>query len=176
MKRLLAFIGICMLSSVVANTVQAEDKVLKMSTTTSTEASGLLNILLPAFEKDTGIKIKVIAKGTGAAIKDGEDGNVDVIFVHAVDREMKFVKDGFGTKRYPVMHNDFIILGPVADPAGIKGMKESPAALKKLAMAKAPFISRGDDSGTHTKELEVWKASGQRWQGCRDYQQEPGRF
>jgi tungstate transport system substrate-binding protein len=160
MKRLLAFIGICMLSSVLGTSVQAEDKVLKMSTTTSTEASGLLNILLPAFEKDTGIKIKVIAKGTGAAIKDGEDGNVDVIFVHAVDREMKFVKDGFGTKRYPVMHNDFIILGPVADPAGIKGMKESPAALKKLAMAKAPFISRGDDSGTHTKELEVWKASG----------------
>ncbi|KAF0187778.1 MAG: hypothetical protein FD168_2307 [Desulfobulbaceae bacterium] len=160
MKRLLALIGICMLSSVVANTVQAEDKVLKMSTTTSTEASGLLNILLPAFEKDTGIKVKVIAKGTGAAIKDGEDGNVDVIFVHAVDREMKFVKDGFGTKRYPVMHNDFILLGPVADPAGIKGMKESPAALKKLAMAKAPFISRGDDSGTHTKELDVWKASG----------------
>jgi tungstate transport system substrate-binding protein len=88
-----------MLSSILGTSVQAEDKVLKMSTTTSTEASGLLNILLPAFEKDTGIKIKVIAKGTGAAIKDGEDGNVDVIFVHAVDRELKFVKDGFGTKR-----------------------------------------------------------------------------
>jgi tungstate transport system substrate-binding protein len=138
----------------------AEDKVLKMATTTSTESSGLLNVLLPAFEKNTGIKVKVIAKGTGAAIKDGEDGNVDVIFVHAEEREMKFVADGFGTKRYPVMHNDFVILGPIADPAGINGAKDSSAALKKIAEAKAPFISRGDDSGTHTKELEILEASG----------------
>lgn len=138
----------------------AADKVLKMSTTTSTQASGLLDILLPALEKDTGIKVKVIAKGTGAAIRDGADGNVDVIFVHAKGREEQFVADGLGTKRYAVMHNDFVILGPEADPAGIKGMKDAGAALGKIAKAKIPFISRGDDSGTHTKEQALWEASG----------------
>ena len=138
----------------------AEDKVLKMSTTTSTQSSGLLDILLPEFEKATGIKIKVVAKGTGAAIRDGQDGNVDVIFVHAKDRELKFVEDGFGTERYPVMHNDFVILGSPKDAAGIKGMTDAAAALNKIAAAKAPFISRGDDSGTHTKEQELWAATG----------------
>lgn len=138
----------------------AEDKVLKMSTTTSTESSGLLGVLLPEFEKDTGIKVKVVAKGTGAAIRDGIDGNVDVIFVHAIDREKEFVDKGYGTKRYAVMHNDFIIVGPANDPAGIKGLPTSAAAMKKIADAKAPFVSRGDDSGTHTKEQELWAASG----------------
>ena len=138
----------------------AEDKVLKMSTTTSTESSGLLGVLLPEFEKDTGIKVKVVAKGTGAAIRDGIDGNVDVIFVHAIDREKEFVDKGFGTKRYAVMHNDFIIVGPPNDPAGIKGLPTAAAAMKKIADAKAPFVSRGDDSGTHTKEQELWAASG----------------
>jgi tungstate transport system substrate-binding protein len=140
--------------------VAAEDKVLKMSTTTSTESSGLLGVLLPEFEKDTGIKVKVVAKGTGAAIRDGIDGNVDVIFVHAIDREKEFVDKGYGTKRYAVMHNDFIIVGPANDPAGIKGLPTSAAAMKKIADAKAPFVSRGDDSGTHTKEQELWAASG----------------
>ena len=138
----------------------AEEKVLKMSTTTSTQSSGLLDLLLPAFEKESGIKIKVIAKGTGAAIRDGQDGNVDVIFVHAKGREMEFVKEGFGTERYPVMHNDFVILGAPADVAGIKGMQSGAEALKKIAEAKAPFISRGDDSGTHTKEQSLWNATG----------------
>ena len=138
----------------------AGDKVLKMSTTTSTQASGLLDLLLPELEKDTGIRVKVIAKGTGAAIRDGKDGNVDVIFVHAKAREEKFVKEGYGTKRYAVMHNDFIILGPDSDPAGIKGMKDVGAALKAIAKAKAPFISRGDDSGTHYKEQNLWKGTG----------------
>ena len=138
----------------------AEDKVLKMSTTTSTESSGLLGVLLPEFEKDTGIKVKVVAKGTGAAIRDGIDGNVDVIFVHAIDREKEFVDKGFGTKRYAVMHNDFIIVGPPNDPAGIKGLPTAAAAMKKIADAKAPFVSRGDDSGTHTKEQGLWAASG----------------
>jgi len=137
-----------------------EDKMLNMSTTTSTQSSGLLDVLLPALEKDTGIKIKVIAKGTGAAIRDGEDGNVDVIFVHAKDREMKFVADGFGTERYPVMHNDFVIIGPAADPAGVKSVATSTEALKKIADTGAMFISRGDDSGTHTKEQSLWIASG----------------
>jgi tungstate transport system substrate-binding protein len=137
--------------------VWAGDKILKMSTTTSTQASGLLDVLLPELDKDTGIKVKVIAKGTGAAIRDGMDGNVDVIFVHAKAREEKF---GYGTKRYAVMHNDFVILGSIKDPAGIKGLKSATEALKKIAAAKSLFISRGDDSGTHTKEQALWKASG----------------
>jgi len=111
-------------------------------------------------EKDTGIKVKVIAKGTGAAIRDGMDGNVDVIFVHAKAREEAFVKDGYGTKRYAVMHNDFVILGPEKDPAGIRGLNSATEALKKVVNAKAPFISRGDDSGTHTKEQALWQATG----------------
>ena len=138
----------------------AEDKIIKMSTTTSTQASGLLDVLLPELEKDTGVQVKVIAKGTGAAIRDGIDGNVDVIFVHAKAREEKFVKDGYGTKRYAVMHNDFVILGPAADPAKIKGITNAPEALKKIADSEALFISRGDDSGTHTKEQALWQNTG----------------
>ena len=140
--------------------VWAGDKILKMSTTTSTQASGLLDVLLPELDKDTGIQVKVIAKGTGAAIRDGMDGNVDVIFVHAQAREEKFVEEGYGTQRYAVMHNDFVILGPVKDPAGIQGLKNATEALEKIANAKASFISRGDDSGTHTKEQALWKATG----------------
>jgi len=131
-----------------------------MSTTTSTQDSGLLDVLLPALKADTGITVKVIAKGTGAAIRDGIDGNVDVIFVHDRAREDAFVADGYGTKRYAVMHNDFVLVGPAADPAKIKGITDGATAMKKIADAKAAFISRGDDSGTHGKEQELWKASG----------------
>ena len=138
----------------------AEEKIIKMSTTTSTQASGLLDVLLPQLEKDTGIQVKVIAKGTGAAIRDGIDGNVDVIFVHAKVREEKFVKDGYGTQRYAVMHNDFVILGPTDDQAKIKGIAHAPEALKKIADSEALFISRGDDSGTHTKEQALWQKTG----------------
>ncbi len=140
--------------------VTAEDKIIKMSTTTSTQASGLLDVLLPELEKDTGIQVKVIAKGTGAAIRDGIDGNVDVIFVHAKAREDKFVRDGYGTKRYAIMHNDFVILGPTEDPSKIKGMTHAREALKNIADSNALFISRGDDSGTHTKEQALWQATG----------------
>ena len=136
------------------------DKLLTMSTTTSTENSGLLDVLLPQLEKDTGIRVKVIAKGTGAAIRDGMDGNVDIIFVHAKSREEKFVKDGYGAYRLGVMHNDFVIVGPDSDPAGIKGKPKAAAVLKAIGKSKARFISRGDDSGTHTKEQALWKASG----------------
>ncbi len=160
MKKAIVYLSVFCLIGILGGNVWASDKVLKMSTTTSTLASGLLDKLLPEFEKDTGIKIKVIAKGTGAAIRDGQDGNVDVIFVHAKGREEKFVADGFGTKRYPVMHNDFIIIGPATDPAGIKGMSDAGKALAKIAAAKATFISRGDDSGTHTKEQALWAGSG----------------
>lgn len=139
--------------------VCAQDKILKMSTTTSTESSGLLDVLLPEFKKDTGIEVKVMAKGTGAAIRDGVDGNVDVIFVHDPAREEKFVADGYGTKRYYVMYNDFLLVGPSADPVGAKG-KDAAAAMKKLALSDAVFVSRGDDSGTHAKEQELWKDTG----------------
>lgn len=136
------------------------EQVLKMSTTSSTQASGLLDILLPELEKDTGIRVKVIAKGTGAAIRDGIDGNVDVIFVHAKDREEAFVSDGYGTKRYAIMHNDFVILGPSKDPAGIRGLKDAKLSLRRIAQAEVLFVSRGDDSGTHTKEQALWKLTG----------------
>ena len=158
MKQILT-IALCVLA-LAAAPVAAEDRILKMSTTTSTQSSGLLDILLPAFLKDTGIQVKVIAKGTGAAIRDGMDGNVDVIFVHAKGREDTFVAEGYGTKRYAVMHNDFVLVGPPADPAGIKGMSDAAAALKQIASSAAPFVSRGDDSGTHTKEQALWKATG----------------
>jgi tungstate transport system substrate-binding protein len=138
----------------------AADKVLKMSTTTSTQASGLLDVLLPELEKDTGIKVKVITKGTGAAIRDGMDGNVDVIFVHAKSREEKFIADGYGTKRYAVMHNDFVILGPAGDPAKVKGQPSAAKALADIAGSGQAFVSRGDDSGTHTKEQALWKETG----------------
>jgi tungstate transport system substrate-binding protein len=160
MKKLFVWVGVVCLLGIFSGSGWASDKVLKMSTTTSTQSSGLLDILLPEFAKDTGIEVKVIAKGTGAAIRDGQDGNVDVIFVHAKGREEAFVAEGFGTKRYPVMYNDFVIIGPAADPAGIKGMSDAGQALGKIAAAKATFVSRGDDSGTHTKEQALWAASG----------------
>ena len=119
----------------------AGDNIIKMSTTTSTQASGLLDVLLPELEKDTGVKVKVIAKGTGAAIRDGMDGNVDIIFVHAKAREEKFVQEGYGTKRYAVMHNDFVVLGPQKDPAAIKGITNAAEALIKIAAEKVILIS-----------------------------------
>jgi tungstate transport system substrate-binding protein len=159
MKRLalMMFTGFFMMSLASAATTGLET--IKMSTTTSTENSGLLDVLLPAFTKDTGIAVKVFSKGTGAAIRDGIDGNVDVIFVHAKTREEKFVANGYGTRRYAVMHNDFVILGPPDDPAGIKGMQKASEALKKIAASEVLFISRGDDSGTHTKEQVLWKTT-----------------
>ena len=155
-----SMLGVILLVCVGATLVFGEEKIIKMSTTTSTQASGLLDQLLPELEKDTGIKVKVIAKGTGAAIRDGMDGNVDLIFVHAKAREEKFIADGYGTRRYAVMHNDFVILGPANDPAGIKGMTKAAKALNKIAASQALFISRGDDSGTHTKEQALWRGTG----------------
>jgi len=159
-KRVLILISAMVVLWTFCSMSMAQEKVLKMSTTTSTENSGLLKVLLPELLKDTGISVKVFAKGTGAAIRDGIDGNVDIIFVHAKDREEKFVADGYGAYRLAVMHNDFVILGPKSDPAKIGKGKDAAAALKKIVEAKAPFVSRGDDSGTHTKEQELWKATG----------------
>jgi len=154
----ISFLG--MLACICPAEALSGEKILKMSTTTSTQASGLLDVLLPELVEDTGIRVKVIAKGTGAAIRDGMDGNVDVIFVHAKSREEKFVNNGYGTRRYAVMHNDFVILGPPDDPAKIKGVDSAASALKNIAVSNALFVSRGDDSGTHTKEQELWKSSG----------------
>jgi tungstate transport system substrate-binding protein len=136
-----------------------EEKIIKMSTTTSTENSGLLDVLLPEFTKDTGIRVKVFAKGTGAAIRDGIDGNVDIVFVHDRAKEDKFMADGYGAYRLSVMHNDFILLGPKNDPAGIMGLPAA-KALQKIVKSKSAFISRGDDSGTQAKEQELWRLSG----------------
>jgi tungstate transport system substrate-binding protein len=154
-KIIVVALTVCFLSSIGL----AGEKTIKMSTTTSTQASGLLDILLPELEKDTGIKVKVIAKGTGAAIRDGRDGNVDVIFVHAKAREEKFIQEGYGVKRYAVMHNDFVVLGSPKDPAAIKGLTNAAEAFEKIAAAKAGFVSRGDDSGTHTKEQALWEST-----------------
>ncbi len=145
-----------MLMAALNSPADARGKSIKMSTTTSTRDSGLLDVLLPEFGEDTGIAVRVIAKGTGAAIQDGMDGNVDIIFVHAVDLENRFVAEGYGTRRYAVMHNDFIIIGPAGDPAGIKGVREAAAAFQKIVRSGAGFVSRGDDSGTHIKEQEIW--------------------
>jgi tungstate transport system substrate-binding protein len=131
-----------------------------MSSTTSTQNSGLFDVLIPPFEEANSVKVDVIAVGTGKAIKLGENGDVDLIFVHAKSAEEKFVEEGYGVKRHPVMHNDFVIIGPPDDPAKLKEAKTAEEAFKKLAEAKVEFISRGDDSGTHKKEKSLWKKAG----------------
>ncbi len=132
---------------------------ITMASTTSTEQSGLFAHLLPAFKAASGIDIKVVALGTGQALDMGRRGDADVLFVHDKVAEAKFIADGFGVKRYPVMYNDFIVIGPKGDPAGVRG-KDIVQALKKLAAAQAGFISRGDKSGTHAAELRFWRAAG----------------
>jgi tungstate transport system substrate-binding protein len=133
---------------------------LRMSTTTSTENSGLLDVLLPPFEDANDLKVDVIAVGTGKALKLGENGDVDLVLVHARAAEEKFVADGYGINRRDVMYNDFIIVGPAQDPAGLKKSQYATDTFKRLAKGKADFISRGDDSGTHKKERKLWKAAG----------------
>ena len=159
--RFIWILAVVMISLLDAGSGQSAEKLIKMATTTSTENSGLLDVLLPEFTKETGIEVKVFAKGTGAAIRDGMDGNVDVIFVHAKAREEKFISEGYGSYRLDVMHNDFVIIGPAGDPAKIEGMQDAAGAFRKMTAAKVKFISRGDDSGTHIKEQALWKASGE---------------
>jgi len=140
-------------------TAQAQDKTLIMASTTSTEQSGLFGHLLPAFKAASGIEVRVVAQGTGQALDMGRRGDADVLFVHDQVAEEKFVADGWGLKRSPVMYNDFVLIGPKADPAGIKG-KDIVAAMARLAAGRHEFISRGDKSGTHAAELRFWKAAG----------------
>ena len=141
-------------------TVQAEELRLRLATTTSTEDTGILSVLNPPFEKMMDIKVGVISVGTGKALELGARGDVDVVLVHAREAEDKFVADGSGVNRRDVMYNDFVIVGPEKDPAKIKGMTNAQEAFKKIALSQAPFISRGDDSGTHKKELKLWEKAG----------------
>jgi tungstate transport system substrate-binding protein len=143
-----------------ANAALAQDKSIIVQSTTSTANSGLYDYLLPTFKEKTGITVNVVAVGTGQAIKNAQNCDGDVLLVHAKPAEEKFVAEGYGVKRFDLMYNDFVIVGPPADPAGVAGMKDVNAALKKIAEAKAPFASRGDDSGTHKKEKALWKAAG----------------
>ena len=139
---------------------QAEDRFITVSSTTSTEQSGLFKHLLPIFEKKTGIQVRVVAVGTGQALDIGRRGDADVVFVHAKPLEEKFLAEGHGVKRLDVMYNDFVLIGPKADPARVAGTKDIVAALQKIKAAQAPFVSRGDKSGTHFAELTLWKDAG----------------
>ncbi len=139
--------------------VQAQHKFIVMASTTSTEQSGLFAHLLPAFKQASGVDVRVVALGTGQALDSGRRGDADVVFVHDQAAEEKFVAEGFGLKRLPVMYNDFVIIGPKTDPAGVRG-NDAVAALKKLGAASVSFVSRGDKSGTHAAELRYWKAAG----------------
>jgi len=146
--------------AIITAPAHAQDKSIVVSSTTSTQDSGLFGYILPLFKAKTGIDVKVIAQGTGQALDTGRRGDADVVFVHAKSAEEKFLAEGESVKRYPVMYNDFVLIGPKSDPAGIKGMKDVGAALKAIMSKGAPFISRGDRSGTHIAEINLWKASG----------------
>lgn len=134
--------------------------IVRLATTTSTENSGLLEYLLPVFEEEYGVDVDVVAVGTGQALQLGRDGNADVLMVHARAQEDEFMAEGHGVRREDLMYNDFVIVGPPSDPAGIRGMTDVAAALTAIAESETPFVSRGDDSGTHVKELELWEAAG----------------
>jgi tungstate transport system substrate-binding protein len=138
----------------------AEDNFIIVQSTTSTQNSGLFEVILPKFKEQTGIEARVVAVGTGQALKNAQNCDGDVVFVHAKPAEEKFVKAGYGVERFDVMYNDFVIVGPKADPAKVGGMTDAAAALAKIAAAKAPFASRGDESGTHQKEKSLWQAAG----------------
>jgi tungstate transport system substrate-binding protein len=148
----------------------AATKTVILATTTSTQDSGLLDVMVPLFEKESGLQVKTISVGSGQAMKMGEKGEADVLLVHSPDAEKKFMSDGFGVSRRLVMHNDYIIIGPAADPAGIKG-KSAADALKRIAQSGAMFASRGDNSGTHSKEKGLWKIAAVTPDGQKWYQQ-----
>ena len=145
---------------VATSPAHAQDKSIVVASTTSTQDSGLFRHILPLFKARTGIDVKVVSQGTGQALNTGRRGDADVVFVHSRVLELKFVADGFGVKRYPVMYNDFILVGPKSDPAGVKDSRSIVAALKSIKDKSAPFISRGDKSGTHVAELDLWKMAG----------------
>ena len=159
------------LATITVPSANADTKTVILATTTSTQDSGLLDELLPVFEKDTGYFVKTISVGSGQAMKMGEKGEADVLLVHSPDAEKKMVADGFAINRRIVMHNDFILVGPAADPAKIRNAKTSVEALKRIAEASSLFMSRGDNSGTHSLEKKLWKAAGVTAEGRKWYQQ-----
>ncbi len=154
-----ALIGIALAGLFAAHAI-AQDKSILVASTTSTQDSGLFEYLLPIFTAKTGIVVKVVAQGTGQALDTGRRGDADVVFVHAKSAELKFVAEGESTRRYPVMYNDFVLIGPQSDPAGIKGMQDIAKAFVTIKDKQASFISRGDKSGTHIAELGLWNAAG----------------
>ncbi len=152
--------GLLALALCFSFSIEAQQRFITVASTTSTEQSGLFKHLLPAFEKKTGIQVRVVALGTGQSLDMGKRGDADVVFVHAKQLEEKFVAEGYGVKRFEVMYNDFVLVGPKSDPAKVGGTKDIVAALQKIRAAQAPFASRGDKSGTHFAELQLWKAAG----------------
>jgi len=159
-KSMMRSIGALVVYSLVAVGAHAAQPFIVVASTTSTEQSGLFGYLLPAFEKDTGIAVHVVAVGTGQALDIGRRGDADVVFVHDKAAELKWLAEGNGVKRYPVMYNDFVLIGPQSDPAHVAGGKDIATALKTIAAAKPPFVSRADKSGTYSAELRLWKAAG----------------
>lgn len=159
-RTLLNLFVILMLQSAGTTHAVAGDRFIVVQSTTSTENSGFFKYLLPLFSAKSGIEVRVVAVGTGQAIKNAQNGDGDVLFVHAKADEEKFVADGWGVKRYPVMYNDFVLVGPYGDLAGAAGSADVIAALKKVAEKGAPFVSRGDESGTHKAEMKLWKEAG----------------
>ncbi len=157
---LAAIAGLAAVMAGVATPAPAQEKSIVVASTTSTQDSGLFGYLLPIFKAKTGINVKVIAQGTGQALDTARRGDADVVFVHAKSAEEKFLAEGHGVKRYPVMYNDFILVGPKNDPAGVAGTKDIVAALKAIKAKQAPFVSRGDRSGTHLAELKLWGVAG----------------
>jgi tungstate transport system substrate-binding protein len=155
-----AHLAAALLLMAFAMSVNAAERLITVASTTSTENSGLFRFILPQFQQATGIEVRVVAVGTGQAIKNAERGDADVLFVHHRPSEEAFVAQGFGVARRDVMYNDYVLLGPQPDPAGINGMKDAVAALARIAATQTPFISRGDDSGTHKLELSLWQAAG----------------
>jgi tungstate transport system substrate-binding protein len=158
-------VALMVVIGVTATGVRAEEKFLLMAGTIGPIDSGIVAALEAQFEKETGIRVRHVGAGTGEALKIAEKGNVDLVMVHAKSLEEKFVASGFGTERIPFMYNDFVIVGPAADPAGVKGMKSATAALQQIAAKGALFISRGDNSGTHVAEQELWKKTGVKPEG-----------
>jgi tungstate transport system substrate-binding protein len=152
-------LAVTLVAALGASPAPAQDKSIVVASTTSTQDSGLFGHILPLFKAKTGIDVKVVAQGTGQALDTGGRGDADVVFVHAKSAEEKFVAEGAGVRRYPVMYNDFVLVGPASDPAGAKG-KDIVAGLQTIKDKAAPFISRGDRSGTHMAELELWKVAG----------------
>ena len=153
-------VAAALVAATLPGALRAQERFITLASTTSTEQSGLFRHLIPIFRQDTGIDVRVVAVGTGQALAIGARGDADALLVHDRAGEDRFVADGHGIDRRDVMHNDFVIAGPASDPAGIKGVKDASEAFRRIAAAKAPFASRGDDSGTHRMELRLWKAAG----------------